>query len=255
MAARAERKLDKLPPYRAPPVAWREWLTKALSPAAGHKIEKFLRHGRQRTDMCEMVVSGPDGQRQIFELGEQRHLSTANALRATIVAATDGLLRPDKLTVPELEDIWIALVALATVTAEQSQKDETREWLEETVAQASPLTGHTLTRSGQRDALSALLGRDVFNSLAAQRFTDPKETTPPRPALLIDNQTGERWMRVGDLAAFWRHVIVVGVMSQPTIDGRLSAIGVRRHSYACKDLSGRVLRARLYRVADVETGR
>lgn len=255
MATDTKRTLPWLPDYGSPPADWRHWLTNALRPAPGWRVEKFLRHGRQRTDSCELVLVGPNGRREFFELGEQRHLQTPNSVRATVIAATDGLLRPERLTQAELEDIWIALVSLATVTAAQNSKDETRDWLEETVAQAEPMTGHTLTSSGQRDAIAALLDRNVFNSLRAKQFADPAESNPPRPTLLIDSETGEQWMRVGEVAAFWRHVVGVGTMSQPTMDGRLSAIGVRRHSYACKDLSGRVRRARLYRVADAEAGR
>jgi hypothetical protein len=175
-------------------------------------------------------------------------------LRATLVSATDGLVRPRSLSKAELEDIWIALVTLATVTANQSTQDETLEWLEQTVEQGDTdgLAGLSMIPAERPDALAAWLARPKFDYLAARKFTDPSEINPPRPTLLVDARTGERWMRVGDVAAFWRHVIGVGVMSQPTIDGRLSAVGVRRHEYTYKDPRGVTRRARLYRVGGPE---
>ncbi|MGZ4185018.1 MAG: hypothetical protein ACXVSF_06495 [Solirubrobacteraceae bacterium] len=253
MPSKAERKLAWLPPYGTPASEWREWLTAALSPAPGHRIDRFLRHGRQRTDACEIVLVTPGGDRRSIELGEQRHLSSPNSLRATVIAATDGLLRPERLTQAELEDIWVALVALATVTAQQSEKGDTREWLEQTIDAATPLTGFTLTGAGRPDALAALLGRK-FDYHAARHLLDARkdEPSPPRPTLLIDAQTGEQWMRVGDLGTYWRHVLGVGTISHSAIDGRLSAIGVKRHEWAHKNASGSVRRVRLYRVGDRE---
>ena len=246
---RTKRQLDPLPDHGKPPAKWREWLDGALTPAAGYRVHNFLRHGRQRTDACELVLLAPDGERPVYEIPEQRLLSTPATLRATLVSVTDGLVRPRSMSKAEQEDIWIALVTLATVTANQSDKAETREWLEETIEQADRLVGFSLAPETRPDGLRALLARDKFDYLRARRFTDPQEVNPPRPTLLIDSRTGEGWMRVGDLAAFWRHVLGVGVMSQPTIDGRLSALGVKRHGYAVK-VGGTPWTVRLYRVAD-----
>ena len=250
MATKAERRLQPLPDYGQAVASWRNWLNEALAPARGHKVCAFLRHGRQRTDTCTLVLLGPDGKHLDFEIAEQRFLATPGTLRATLVAATDGLVRPGSLTKGEQEDVWIALVTLATVTAHQSTSDEARDWLETTIEEASELTGYSLTASARPDALAEIVGRNKFDYLAARRFTDPNTIDPPRPLLMVDAQTGERWIRVGDLAAFWRHVLGVGVMSQPTIDGRLSAIGVKRHPYTYKNSLGHTQRVRLYRVAD-----
>lgn len=250
-SARSKRQLDYLLDHGQPPAEWRAWLDRALTPAAGYGIYNFLRHGRQRTDACELVLGGPGGERSSYEISEQRLLSTPATLRATLVSVTDGLVRPRSMSKAEQEDVWIALVTLATVTANQSDQAETREWLEATIEQADPLRECSLAPTHRPDGLRALLMRDKFDYVRARKFTDPQAIDPPRPTLLIDAKTGERWMRVGDLAAFWRHVLGVGVMSQPTIDGRLSAIGVKRHEYAVK-VGGTPRTVRLYRVGDGE---
>lgn len=249
----AERTLLKLCDHGSPVEDFRHWLTHGLNPAQGWKVHKFLRHGRQRTDSCELVLVGPNAEQRFFEIPEQKLLSTPASLRSTLVGATDGLLRPERLTQAELEDIWIVLVELATVTANQSKKDEAREWLEQTIEQTDTngLADFTMTASGRVKTLEALLARNRFDWLAARRLADPSEINPPRPGLLVDAQTGERWMRVGEVAVFWRHVIGVGEMSQPTIDGRLGAIGVRRHEYPFRSLGG-TRRVRLYRIGAPE---
>jgi hypothetical protein len=245
---RTRRTLRELPDHGEAPAEWRNWLTEALAPEPGYKVEKFLRHGRQRTDTCELVLVDRDRKRHTFEIEEQRFLSTPSSLRAAIAAATDGRVRPRRLTQAELEDVWIALVSLATVTANQSVKDETRERLEQTIEQAEELTGLSLIAAERPRAFEALLARNQFDYLAARRFTDPTTTMPPRPVLLIDSRTGERWMRVGEVATFWRHVLGCEAIAQPKIDGRLAAIGVRRHEYTFKPLEGSTRRLRLYRV-------
>jgi hypothetical protein len=247
---RIERQLSSLPEYGREPSPWREWLTEALSPAQCYRVHNLLRHGRQRSDACELVLLDPDGTHRSFEIEEQRLLSTPATLRATLVSATDGLVRPRSLTKGEQEDIWVALVTLATVTANQSTKAETQEWLEQTVEQAEQLTGYSLVPQTRPDALAALLARNTFDYLAARRLTDPHEITPPRPALLLDTQTGEQWMRVGELAAFWRHVVGTPAISYRSIEGRLAAIGVKRHDYTFKPSGGTPRTVRLYRVAD-----
>lgn len=246
---RSKRQLDPLPDHGKPPSEWREWLDRAVTPAAGYSVHNFLRHGRQRTDACELVLLGEGGERRSYEIPEQRLLSTPATLRATLVSVTDGLVRPRSMTRAEQEDIWIAFVTLATVTAHQSDQDETREWLEATIEQAEPVTGLSLVPERRPDGLRALLARNTFGYVQARKFTDPAEVNPPRPTLLVDSHTGERWMRVGDVAAFWRHVLGVGTMSQPTIDGRLAAVGVKRHEYPVK-VGRSVHTVRLYRVGD-----
>ena len=199
MAAETKRTLAHLLEHGSPPTQWRDWLDAALEPVRAYSVHNFLRHGRQRTDGCELVLIGPDGQRHAFEIDEQRLLSTPNTLRATLVSATDGLIRMRPMTKPELEDIWVALVTLATVTANQSQKDETREWLEQTIEQTEEVIGYSMVPAERPVAIQALLDRNRFDHLAAKRFIDPKESNPARPALLIDDRTGERWMRVSEL--------------------------------------------------------
>jgi hypothetical protein len=248
---RVERRLKKLPRPDEPLSAVRDWLTKALAPAAGFRVEDFLRHGRQRTDGCELVLLGPGGQRRYFEVGEQRLLSTAGTVRATVVAATDALCRPGSLTKAEQEDIWVALVTLATVTANQDLKDEARDWLEQAEAAAERIEGHTLEPPGRLDALQKLVDRRYFNRLRALEYSDPlaDPATKPRPALLVDKNTGERWMRVGEVACFLRHVLGTPSMTQPTIDGRLAAFYVDRKDFSAKGAAG-YAKASLYRLPD-----
>lgn len=246
-----EKERNWLPDYGADLPTWREWLTKMMGPADGFRIEDFVRHGRQRNDACELVVVAPGGKRLRFEIAEQRFLSTPGSLRATVAGVTDGLVRPGQLSKPELEDVWMALVTLATVTANQDLKSEARDWVEQFEEAAERITGHTLEPPGRVDALSRLVRYHArFERLAALAYADadvpPRDK--PRPALLVDSaEVGVRWARVGEFACFLRHVIGTGSMSQPTIDGRLSQLDIARVFFEERALGGKV-KADLYRL-------
>jgi hypothetical protein len=246
---RKNGKLPPLPGFGSAVDDYREWLTRGASPAPGYQVLDFLRHGRQPGDACTLVLRGPDGNRQEFDLGEQRLVKSAGTLEATLIGATDGLCRPRGLRRDELADMWAALVILATVTANQSRHDETRNWLGQTIDGAEPLTGHTLAADGRPDAISVMLARPKFDVVAAREYADPSTIIKPRPTLLVDSQTPDQWIRVGDLAVFWRQIVGVGVMGQSTIDGRLSAIDVKRHDFSGRDRDRQPRHLRLYRIA------
>ena len=122
-----------------------------------------------------------------------------------------------------------------------------------TVQAAEVMAGLTLTKPERDTALWALVCRQNFDYAAARALVHSPPGKGLRPVLLLDAGTGEKWMRVGEVACYWRNVINVGTMSQPTIDGRLAAIGIKRHpDITYKDASGKVWRIRLYRMADGE---
>ena len=123
------RQLEPLPDYGADLAQWRDWLTDALKPAFG-RVEDFVRHGRQRIDRCEIVILHA-GDLLRFDLDEQRLVATPGTQRQSFASATDGLLRLPALTKAEQEDVWTALVTLATVTANQDADDEARDWIEQ----------------------------------------------------------------------------------------------------------------------------
>jgi hypothetical protein len=229
----------------------RAWLTGALRPKPGWRVDGFIRHGRQRDDTCELELLGPGGTRRRLEIPEQRLLSAPASLRATVTSATDGLVRPGSLVKSELEDVWLALVTIASVTANQSLEDEARVWLAEAERAGERLDGHTFEPDGRLDAIRALKRRDQFDAMRAKQYTDPNLLGPrPRPAVLIDRQTGARYMRVGEVSAFLRHVIGVQSSSQAKIDGRLSGAGAERVRFVAKNASGKTEKADVYRLPE-----
>jgi hypothetical protein len=250
MTAPKERRLPWLPDYGAGLPEWRDWLTAALTPD-GYRIDDFLRHGRQRGDTCELVVLAPGGKRLYFEIEEQRLLMSSASLRAALVGATDGLLRPGALTKSEFEDIWVALCTLATTRANQNEKDETREWLFEAIRAAEPIAGYTMQPPGRLDALLALTSRPLFDRIRAFEHTNPRIPLDQRPCpgLLIDETLECRWMRVGELVVYLRHVIGVPSMNQARLDGRLTAISVTRDSFSAQSRTKSLwVEANLYRL-------
>jgi hypothetical protein len=247
MSAPTKRILPPLPPFGAPLGAQREWLTRALNPPDEFVVDDFRRFGRNREDPCELTLRAPGGGRLSYEFPTQRGLSTPGALRAAITAASDGLLRMPKLTTPELEDIWTGLCSFARISVDHKESDEAYEWLSEIKDAADPLTDHTLEQPGRLDALLALTQRRLFDRQAARELLDPNAITPPRPTLLIDSQTGLRYMRVGEVVCFLRQIIGIPSTGQPRIDSRLEQIGVERLFYEVKNAGARA-KAQLYRL-------
>jgi hypothetical protein len=251
MSTPTKRILPPLPPFGAPLGAQRQWLTNALNPPNEFVVEDFHRFGRGREDPCELTLRAPGGGCLTLEFPVQRGLSTPGALRASITAASDGLLRIPKLSVPELEDIWTGLCSFARVTIDRKESDEVHEWLYELKAAAEPVEGYTLEDSGRLDALTALTQRRLFDRLAARELMDPNAVSPPRPALLIDSQTGLRYMRVGEVVCFLRQIVGIPSTGQARIDSRFEQIGVVRLFYEVKNASGRA-KAQLYRLPPSE---
>ena len=260
MMAESKRQLAALPDYGADLGAWRDWLTAAIRPAFG-RVEDFIRHGRQRIDGCAVVVV--EGTERVeFKIAEQRDLLAGN-LRATLASVSDGALRVPALSRTEQEDIWIALVTLATVTAEQSTEEETRDWLEQAEDAASPIRG-SLAPGERYAALEQILGHGTFTRERALAHTDPRSYTDPgdrpRPVLLqeialVDDKptVAARWMRVGDVAMFLRYCTLAPPMSHLTLDGRIEAAGGERCRLAARSrATRRFLTAKLYRLPDPE---
>ena len=246
----AERALSWLPAYEAPLSEWRDWLTGALRLTGGLRVEDFIRNGRQRTDGCSLVLTLPDGKRRSFALGEQRHLMALTSQRVTLIGATDGLVRMPALSKAESEDVWAALVTLATVASDQSKDDETREWIERFLGVVQVQTGSTMRPNGRFDALRFLKSRPLFNRWSALTLEDSSvgPERKNRPVLLLDRETGERWVRAAEVATFVRHCVGAPPISQATLDGRMGVIGVKRVVYEVRrdDEHPRVV---LYRLA------
>ena len=222
------RQLDYLPDHDDPLNVWRDWLTAALCRVPGTRIADFVRHGRNEEDPCELVVLVPGGGRRAFSFDRQGLLMRPGGQRTMMASITDGLIGPRSLTKAEHEDIWIALVMLATVTVDQSQAEETADWLDQFVAVSEPIVGHTLHSEGRLDALRVLLLRPRFGRIAALDVDNPRIEHPVRPAQLIDMQTDERWFRASELAAHWRHALGISALSWSSITSRLRQIGVER---------------------------
>lgn len=221
---KGKRQLPWLPDYGAPLGEMRDWLTVALGFPPGFFVEDFIRHGRGRTDPCVLVMSTPGGGSIEYEIDEQRMLSSAS-IRSTITSITDGLARMRSLTKAEYEDVWTALVTLATITVRQTQTDETRDWLDRFLRATTELTGYTLEGADQQfEALQAIRERPTFTRNAAANVAALGDYE--RPVQFVDAQTSRRYTRASDAATFVRHAINAGPVSQGTLNGRMAGIGI-----------------------------
>lgn len=225
------RRMAALPDRGADADSWRGWLTDALCPAEGDLIHGWERAGRNLTDPATLIVLHANGATTGYRFAEQRDLATPTRLRSAVFAETGGELRvPAGLTKGELEDIWAALCALGKVLVDRDDRDEAREWVEALLERSDAINGITLEDPrGTYDAIVFLNARPRFDRLAAQMMLDPN-LSPNRvikPALIYDSM-GPRWIRVGELQAYVRHVIGIHGGS---LTARMAEIGVERKTF------------------------
>jgi hypothetical protein len=221
--------LPRLPGGRDPETL-QEWLTRAFRPPEGFTADEFKRHGRQRTDPCELTFrNGRDTLE--FRFMQQADLAGVK-LRATVVAVSDGELDMPHLTGSEQEDVWAALCKLGKVLTEVDERDETRKWLEQMIDIAQPLRGYSLVPDNRHDALMALRNQGEFTRPDALAIAKPSsETWTRRPVRFVDEKTDEQFVRAGETAAWVRWVCGKEPLSHSTLQGRLHQIGVEARRF------------------------
>ena len=212
----------------------RDWLTQALCHRAGDRILAFTRHGRQKSDGCELLLEQAGGARRAFDLGPQGGLQSPTSMKAALASASDGYLRLKAPSNAEKEDVWIALCSLAKVLVDQDDRDETHDWVAGHCKTAVIERDLTFEPEERFDTLEALKARPEFTRQAAHNLSDVtlrlKNSQLVRPTLIVDSVTDREWIRAGELATYVRHVVGAGPLSQSTLDGRMSAIGAERHA-------------------------
>jgi hypothetical protein len=200
------------------------WLTRALRPPEGFRVDGFERHGRQRADPCTLNLrNGRDT--MTYNFTQQSDLIGAR-LRSTVLAASDGELAVPHLTASEVDDVWAALVTLGKVTVEHDERDETRKWVQQMLDIAHPLRGYTLEPERRHDALMALRNLGEFKRPDALALLRPSEDWSRRPVRFIDEESDEQWVRAGETATFVRWVCGAEPLAFSTLRGRLHQIGV-----------------------------
>lgn len=205
----------------------RDWLTAVLRPRAGWRIVDFD-HGEDPDQPCALVVA--NGQNQVrYRFRSQGELrSSATRMRTSIAAIANGQLRPPQLkTAEEFGDVMLALFALAPALAAEDELEQAKDWLFQLLDASRPLEGHSLSDSAaRRDALLALKRLPEFTRLDALTvIRNPDLPWPRKPVCLIDQVSGEMWLRARESATFLRHVIGMTIR-QGTLTYRWNEIGV-----------------------------
>lgn len=212
-------------PDEQTPEALREWLTLAFRPLKGYKLQGFERLGREKNHPATLTFRNGREDRT-YRFGRQGDLAGRN-MRTVVLAVTDGELQMPHLTGSEIEDVWAMLCTLGRVATEHDEVDEAREWIEALLPVTLPLVGYSLVSDSRHDALMALRHAGEFtrgDAEALRRGGD--ERYQQRPARLIDSQTGEQWLRAGEVAAYVRWVLGVEPLAHSTLRARLVEIGI-----------------------------
>lgn len=203
----------------------RAWLTRAFRPPEGWRVEGFERLGPERDHPAILAVAnGREAKR--FRFKRQRDLR--GTPRSEVAAVASGWLNMPHLTAGEVEDVWMALCALGQVLTEFDEVEQTREWFEAFLPATLPLIGHSLVPDSRHTALLAIRAAGQFRKGDALAILRPSEDQrfAQRPTRFVDSNTGEQWVRPGELATYLRFVVGVEPLPHSTLRSRLHEIGV-----------------------------
>lgn len=216
----------KLPSLDASLHVIRDYLTQAARLPDGWIVDLAERHGPYGADPLTITIRTPgEGENVRVRFDQQRDCSKPGALRGAFFEATSGQCRMKYPKPAEASDFYGMVCALAHVGSTSTMADETLAWLHEYLDKAWVLESLTFSQPHRYDTLRAVHERGEFDRRQAHRYLrsdlDPREHW----VALVDSQTGELWIRVGELAAYMRHVYGVGVLSQHDLDARIAEIG------------------------------
>jgi hypothetical protein len=236
-----ERTLPYLPDQGAPELDFRDWLTGATGCPAGMTFGDFTRHGSDLSDPCSFTLRGGGGEVQTFRT-VQRQLANPATIRATLVYATNGLLRPAHLSKIEYEDIWVGLIELSNIIDTRSEADEVWSWLTQYERSCDVVERLSLVARHRLDALLTLQRRPTWGKIQASG--DKPAEPGARPVWIVDFTTREQYVRASEFLTFVRHTIGTPISSS-TLSSRLREIGGDRVKYEVRSRVDRGLHPRL----------
>lgn len=247
LGGKTAKKWPQQPDHYADVGAIRDYLTVAAGLPEHWHVQDACRLGQWGSDAMTLTIRTPGKEPDVtVRFDAQREAAKPATLHQAISAATRGRSRMKYPTPGQACDFFGMCCALAEVMENSTVADETQDWLDEFVTHTWEITGHSLIDTAKRyDGLGELC-QVAFERLEAQRYLRGDLDDKDLPRLLIDTRTKVRWIRVGDLATYIRHVIgIKGGVSQTTLDARLREIGVQRAYIASKTATG-YRKARVY---------
>lgn len=201
----------------APPdemAAMPEWLTDVLGLQAD-PVTHAVRYGRH--DEARMVIYLASGRRIVFD--KQADAFRPEILRRRVSIATDGVIPPQHYKARDVEIVAACVVRLAETQEEADDRAEAAEWAGTFLAGTE---AHTVvipdlsTPEGKYAAVCALN--------EPRPSTDHHLPIAERSWIAQSAETGDRWVRVGDVAAHVR-----GYAGRPIgwaqLHGRLIEVG------------------------------
>jgi len=255
-----ERKWPKMPDHADGIAGARKYINDAVRLPDGWRVASCVRWGTEGTDAMLLVFDGPDDEVLNVRFDSQAHAGKPSTLRHGMASMTSGKARMHHPSQGQAADFYTMCCALARALETTSTADMTREELRAFLDTAYKLPGsHGLTKAETlRSGLTAIRARAEWRRKDAQRYlttADDVLENRDRPMVLVDAVTGERWIRAGELATWFRHVGTghAGGLSQRTLDGLLTEVDVTRHILQTTDNAKPHLRFTLYRVPPVDT--
>lgn len=223
--------LGPAPPFGSTVAALRDYIARGYGLPDGYVVERVVRFGGLAGSALHVHIKPPGrGDHLVIRYEREVDCTNAGKLRAQAAADTNGLSRGDLLN-PKgaAQSMYEALCALADTFDAIDERDTTLEWVQRLNAVASEVAAYTLSSLDPGSRYRALkelrdypYSKQLVVNPALGQDNKPLRHAPP---VLVDRNTGERYVTAWHFAVFLRHDVDVGPIADAGIASRLKAIG------------------------------
>jgi hypothetical protein len=188
-------------------------------------VAQVRRYGNRLVDALHVYLDNGT----VLDFPRQGDITTRGHWRRTVISATDGEADPPPVKESQLEDLYRSLCVLAGKSRAQMEAETHADMLADLLGLCMPLTGHNAADMATRYRLvAAIRARPTWDP------TDRNATT--QPVLVVDDQSGDEYLRAGDVMAWFRHR-GAGIHSRE-FPGRMSMIGLEHVRLSGREPAG-----------------
>jgi hypothetical protein len=177
------------------------------------RLAAVHRYGNRLVDALHIYLDNG----ALIDFPRQSDITGRGGWARSVIAGTDGVAHPPALKDHDLQDVFRSLCVLAGRSRAQLEADEHADILADLLTLCRPFTGYSAVDSAARYQL--------LTAVKSERPWDPTDRqTPTQPLLIVDQVTGDEYLRAGDAMAYFRFR-GAGIATRE-FPGRMSMIGL-----------------------------
>ena len=223
--SKSKRQLPYPPARDAPLADLRRFVRVAAGLPDVIRVEEVTRFGSDLDDALHIRLSNG----VVVKFKRQGDITLARVWQSAWTGGTAGVAQARYLSAAELGDVFWALCVVSNTTATQRFEDDLQELVDDLIGMAETLRGTLGQVEARYTLLGLLLQRPKYDARRQERDTYP-------PTLVVDEQTGARYLRGGELMSL-AHYRKLGVTTGQ-FAGRMRMIGLERRNVQAHGAGG-----------------